>query len=167
MDPHNWYSEVALDKVNDPDLVFDRSRAIKYAEDHNLRVEVADDYVLQVDIDNTQAWNFFVAQYDIVRKFAPWVSDFQITTSRSGTDNNEIHRHVYISLREETPELDRILLQAVLGSDRRREFFNYLRHRAGEPRPVLLFEAPAEPAEKKAPRKRVQPNVNRPTRSLR
>lgn len=52
--------------------------------------------------------------------------------------------HIYIKLDTPLPELERILLQAVLGSDRRKECLTYIQHKEELEAPIAFFEVPGQ-----------------------
>lgn len=106
-----------------------------------LRYRPAPANVLQLDIDSSTDLVHF-------HKCLPWLScicaehGFAIrhlteTRSRSGR-----HWHVEITLGKRLKLIERIALQAILGSDRMRELCNWERWLCRSTHPILLIEAP-------------------------
>lgn len=89
---------------------------------------------LQIDLDGKVAWHFFLGQHRLLAGLKWIPAATQITSSPGG------NIHVRILLPKPMPLIERIALQAILGSDRRREAYNYIRAKSRMPYPVLLFE---------------------------
>lgn len=93
---------------------------------------------LQIDIDDQASLEAYNEMFPYVLQLLPHLKEVRRTTSRSG------NTHIYLDTREEAPLTAerRILLQALLGSDRKREFFSLLRvvQPVAECPPTLLFE---------------------------
>lgn len=121
------------------------ARAAQQAAERGCEVVVSDDYTLQLDIDNDKDYAFFFEQFERLTKYVaivnphpddlefepnPWIE----WRSRSG------NRHITIKLKNPMNVVERIMLQACLGSDRVREILSYARSLNGEPHPVLLFK---------------------------
>lgn len=70
---------------------------------------------------------------ELIRSYRPLK-----TVSKSGK------WHVYLKLRRGLTALERIALQAVLGSDLKRELFSAIRVEIDNENPSVLFETPAE-----------------------
>lgn len=125
---------VPVDKLHGSDVeqVFEDEKVV--AEERNCDVVYADDSVLQLDIDSDEAYE----RYRIVRDrlYAEGLLNYRKTEewrSRSG------NRHVLIHLWDEVPVRQRILLQALLGSDLTRELLCLIRFNRGVEKPVRLF----------------------------
>lgn len=70
--------------------------------------------------------------------FTPYLVEAKRTVSKSGKG-----AHVYLTCSRELSNLERVLLQAVLGSDRKREALGFMRITLGSTRPPgVLFELP-------------------------
>ena len=110
-------------------------RSIADAELAGLVVNRPDNYTLQLDLDDAAAEEHYEANKWMLWQYYDFVSEKR-TTSKSG------NTHVYITMGEPLPVLERILLQAVLGSDRKREFLSYRNVLDGKSDPVVLFELP-------------------------
>lgn len=57
--------------------------------------------------------------------------------SRSGAPGK---RHITLALNRKLTSVERILFQALLGSDRKRELLSYIRVLNSDPEPTLFFE---------------------------
>jgi len=95
----------------------------------------ADDRTLQIDLDTRAALRLFLRQHRLLTA-GGWLPSRppKITRSRGG------NLHAVIRLAQPTPALERVLLQALLGSDPVREARNYGRVKNGAPYPILFFE---------------------------
>lgn len=65
--------------------------------------------------------------------------------SKSGGE----HRHITLTLSNNISDVERILLQAILGSDPKRELLSYIRILRNIPQPTAFFELPegAQPSQ--------------------
>jgi hypothetical protein len=104
-----------------------------------LHFEPADSRTLQVDLDGARELAFYWLQ---LLRFSAKCSELGIvldavslTRSRSGK-----HWHAEIKMRKSMKLIERIALQAILGSDRSRELCNWERARLGSPHPVLFIK---------------------------
>jgi hypothetical protein len=91
---------------------------------------------LQIDLDGARAVRKYGMQFSILRKAGltkKWRETIQ-PSKKSG------HVHVTIKLPSKINDLHRVLLQAVLGSDIRREAFNYCRVSKRNKYPIVFFE---------------------------
>jgi hypothetical protein len=118
--PTNFTDEYAREKARKLDL------DILYSTDRTLLL----------DLDGEEAFNTFqrqvylLAQLDIV-DFDP--DGYKVMRSKSG------NYHVIVTLDEDLPIEQRITLQALLGSDLKRELLSLAGWRTGQENPVLLF----------------------------
>ena len=112
--------------------------AIKWAKENDLIVLFPKDNQLFLDIDNNEDRNVFNRNRELVDEVYGIV-DVQERSSRS-----KGHVHLIVNLRVSVTPLGRIALQAILGSDRRREAHSLRRLEDGEARPTLFFEKPIE-----------------------
>lgn len=104
------------------------------AAERGCEVVFSDERTLQMDIDNEGDYDLCLSQ--ILRMTDEGLLEHgsrEEWRSRSG------NRHVQVKLVEPAPEETRILLQALLGSDRVRELLNLRRHRAGLTGKICLF----------------------------
>lgn len=89
---------------------------------------------LQIDLDTDLAYETFKQQLKFLRRTRQLeIISVRKFTSRSG------NRHVSITLTQNLPIMERIALQAALGSDVRREMCNWGRARNNAPYPIILI----------------------------
>lgn len=132
-------TEVFQEMYNEGPDYWSEEYQLRKAERLNCTPEYSDAYTLQLDLDSEDAYNTFLAQYDLLREL-PFINDVVLgwntvdeQRSRSG------NRHVTIKLSSPQPALIRILLQALLGSDLKRELLSYTGLLHGQGRPSVLF----------------------------
>ncbi len=102
-----------------------------------VRVIIPKDRQLQIDIDSDDDYSRFTQAYDALKQHYLNVPLYYKTSpSRNGGEG----RHITVEMTEELAQIERIALQAILGSDWRRELFSLIRVRKGEPLPTLFFE---------------------------
>lgn len=97
---------------------------------------------LILDIDQP----FESAFYSNGKMFAVMASNGIKVQSMLHTKSKSGNSHVYIKLEQLISHKDRIILQAVLGSDPTREFLSLLRQRKGFMWPTVAFETTEEAA---------------------
>jgi hypothetical protein len=125
------------------------TRAIELAEREGLDVKFPADNELFIDIDNEHSFKLFQNQFYIVKHYIGVVKtkaypyDYVVTPSRHGLPG----RHIVVTLSRNVTKLERIALQACLGSDRVREVLGFVQIQNGDPHPTLFLEAKA-PAQK-------------------
>lgn len=94
------------------------------------------DNELQLDIDSEADFTRFEDQLPILKRTVG-VTTWRVHPSKSGGEK----RHVTVVLdRDVTDARERILLQALLGSDRKRELLSLVYLNAGRAKPTLFFE---------------------------
>jgi hypothetical protein len=91
---------------------------------------------LQLDLDGALAVRKYGAQYAILRK-AGLTRKWKEKILPSKRKN---HVHVVISLPAKIKNIERVALQAVLGSDIKREAFNFTRVKKRNKYPIVLFK---------------------------
>lgn len=107
--------------------------AIKWAEENGLDVLLPKPNQLFIDLDDPYDRQVFEQNRDLIDD-SYGISEFMVTTSRSGG------KHLTVNLMQDITPLERVALQAVLGSDRRREAHSLRRLLQGEKNPTLFFE---------------------------
>ena len=113
--------------------------AIAWASANNLKVVLPTEFQLLIDIDSQNDRETFDQNFDLVDSIYGVVDSVE-TRSRSG---DSAKSHIVLTLK--TPlksTTERVALQAVLGSDRRREAHSLQRIFLGEKNPTLFFEKP-------------------------
>lgn len=112
------------------------ANAYAEAEANGCTVKLPAPNQLFVDIDSEDGAMWFCLNIGKVSEQVG-VVDTERHPSRSGTP---LHEHVTVTLAREVTEMERILLQAVLGSDRKREALSWVRLVNNDPNPTLFFE---------------------------
>lgn len=99
---------------------------------------------LQLDLDRQSDFDHFwtcLPWFARIAKAHGWpVRAVSMTRSRSGK-----HWHVTIELPRRVPHIERVMWQAILGSDRAREFCNAARVLRRAPYPIVLFSSGKQP----------------------
>jgi len=111
------------------------TQAREWAEREGLDVRAPKDNELFLDLDDMAAREEFDRNYDLVYHMIN-IKSVSSTPSRSKLDG----KHVVVTLGCSVTPLERCLLQAILGSDRRREAHSYARIKEGDLEPTLFFE---------------------------
>jgi hypothetical protein len=91
---------------------------------------------LQLDLDGARAMRLYGMQFSILRRAGltkRWKEKI-IPSKKAG------HVHVVITMPNSIKNLERVALQAVLGSDIKREAFNYARVKRHNKYPIVLFK---------------------------
>lgn len=121
----------------DPTGMPNSQNAINRAAIENLEVVFPTRYELFVDLDTELSYQMFIRQFQIFQKFIDSDSEYFEEPSKSGLPK----RHVTVGLsRPVQDETQRILFQALLGSDRVRELLGYVQVNNGDPHPTLFLE---------------------------
>jgi hypothetical protein len=92
-------------------------RAIDEAAKLGMVVVFPKDNQLQIDIDNDESYAVFQAHLDILQHHFGF-GDIEEHPSKSGGQK----RHITVNLNADIDNTERVLLQALMGSDRKREF---------------------------------------------
>jgi hypothetical protein len=107
--------------------------AIQWAAENNLDIILPDNNQLLVDLDDYASQQAYERTIPLIAE-TYGLKDVTETVSRSGN----LHR--IVTLNTNISATERIALQAILGSDRRREAHSLRRLRQGEQNPTLFFE---------------------------
>jgi hypothetical protein len=113
----------------------DNELVVMKAKENRIKVQEADNYTLQIDINSEEDYHIFTMNYQIVAKHLT-VREVEEYLSVSKYS----HKHIIITLVEPLSEMERICLQACLGSDRTREALNYFRSKQGLGKAIVLFD---------------------------
>jgi hypothetical protein len=105
---------------------------ISAAEAMDCEVFYPDEVTLTLDIDTDKDFRFFIDQFFRLRAVFGLI-EYQVLKSRHG------NRHVLVTMKEPRSMSDRLLLQAVLGSDRIREALSLLRLQREDPHSSILL----------------------------
>jgi hypothetical protein len=128
---------VGKDPVNGVSFGISFKAAEKYAMENNLDIVFPKENEIQIDIDRKKDLKEYEDRLSFVQRFVS-VTEIDRHKSKSGKGY-----HITLQLNA-TNKLntiqDKILLQAVLCSDWKREFLSYVRVIQGNPHPTLFFE---------------------------
>lgn len=116
----------------------DAIRAAAFAKGPGTRIVWSDDSTLLLDLDGgEEGVETFKRQLALLEDTLPQPTfgEYTITLSRSGRNH-----HVTVKLLTPMPVQNRILLQALLGSDIKREALSFAGLINGQPNPVVFFE---------------------------
>ena len=132
-------SELDIQHIEyDPTGMPNSQNAIKRAELENLTVVFPLSFQLFVDLDTEHSFKMFERLFMLFKKFVDEGADYSTEWSRSGAPK----RHVTVNLsRSVKDEVERVMFQAFLGSDRVREILGYAQAMNGDPNPTLFLEA--------------------------
>ena len=109
--------------------------SIQHARRFNLVADVAEDNELQLDLDTPE-------QEEQYRRMRPHVEDVYPIEDVIETPSKSGHTHVRIYTAYPLSVEERIALQAILGSDPKKELCSLRRWLAGDQIPILLYEKP-------------------------
>jgi len=111
----------------------------EWAEQANCTFEEADEQTLFIDIDTKEQlitfWSNIVLA-DSLFNIDKRRSKISIKDSKSGGD----HKHIRVHLPHKFSAIERVLLQACLGSDLKRELISMKRVQDGEENVIVFFE---------------------------
>ena len=94
---------------------------------------------LFLDIDSSEAFGRFEEHlYILDREMPGFLLEVRSEPSASGGE----HRHITLTLNRYVAAEERILLQAILGSDPKRELLSYIFFSRGREKPTCFFEKP-------------------------
>jgi hypothetical protein len=110
--------------------------AYRDASLEGLQVVLPETNQLFVDIDSDFAFLTYEKNLKAIYEWYEVEGEPIITPSRSGGER----KHIIITLSEPIGVKDRLILQAFLGSDLRREFLGLQRIRQKDPNPTLFLE---------------------------
>ena len=139
-DPNHPNSDLEMKSINyDPNGNPNSQRAIEEAANDGLTVVYPADNEVLIDIDNTHSFQLYLKQMDIAKKYLGAIGE-KITPSRSGGEK----KHITVIFNHTITELERITLQACLGSDRVREILGFVQFKNNDPHPTLFLEKKVE-----------------------
>jgi hypothetical protein len=118
-----------------PDL--NSAEATVWANANGLEVVLPESNEVFLDMDDDESYKVFNRNREIIERFLK-ITHVKETTSRNG------NKHIYVGFERDLSMLERLVIQAVLGSDRRCVGHQMRKMLEGDPNPVLFFEkAPA------------------------
>lgn len=110
-------------------------QAFQYAEEQGLHVVLPMENELFIDIDDARGKKTFDQNYDLLKE-TYGCTILSARPSRSGGNK----QHIVIAMKRAVTPVERIALQAALGSDARREAHSLRRVIEGDFYPTLFFE---------------------------
>lgn len=116
------------------------SEAIKEAEESGGEVIFPGPNQLLLDLDSEESLNLFLTNLPILDRHIT-VNSYGYQESRTpGKYHGIVELHYPVM-----SDMERILLQAILGSDPKREFLSYMRILKRDPHPTLFIEGGRKP----------------------
>ena len=91
---------------------------------------------LQLDLDGARSLRRYGMQYSILRR-AGLTRGWREKIVPSKRSN---HVHITITMPQSIGDMERVALQSILGSDLKREAFDYTRVKKGNKYPIVFFE---------------------------
>jgi len=129
-------------------LMPDKFEATKLlAERLGFDVVMGHDNLLLLDLDDKAARSTFDHNLDVVKRIFG-VEKIDAWVSKSGGD----HQHVAVTLKQKATILERVAIQAALGSDPIREILTLVRLRNGVKEPSRLFRPKGVASEHSGPK---------------
>ena len=133
---YTYNSDLEIKNIEyDPHGKPNSQKARDQAEREGLDVVYPKNNEVMIDIDNAHSLQLFQKQMDIVKKHIG-VIGVEEHLSKSG----EGKRHITVTLNDPITPIERLALQAMLGSDRVRELLGYVEYKNGDPTPTLFLE---------------------------
>lgn len=116
--------------------------AIAQAEALGCNVVMPEPNQLFIDIDSNEDYRVFIEHHAMLTSIGGEGGKIVSTkASKSGLPRC----HIVLEFDRELSNVERVLLQAVLGSDRKRELLSWIRIRSGATEHPTLFFEPKEP----------------------
>lgn len=118
-----------------------RERYVNRMLSEGYDILVPGDDELQLDLDSDEDYGrFVVAIARLKSEYDAKASDTELVWEERPSKSGLPHKHIIVHLPATITNLERIALQAVLGSDRTREMLSLFRLWDGDPVPTLLAE---------------------------
>lgn len=111
------------------------------AKEKGCTVEWSDDFTLMIDLDSEEAYRTYREMVSLLGDLFEQTGSevFYLEPGENVRPSKSGNRHVTLKLRYAADPLTRILLQALLGSDLKRELLSLSRLMAGCRNPIVLF----------------------------
>lgn len=132
VDPDEDYKEFSDEEVE------------KKAEKLGCQIWNATADMLQLDIDSEERMQLFEEQLDLVNRAQSVKETLPIVEIVKLPSRTPGHWHVVIFLAYELTHIERIMWQAIFGSDQKREALNAIRVKMGVADPIRLFRPKGE-----------------------
>lgn len=110
---------------------------VRRAKRRGVRIVVPTARQLQIDLDSYEAVLVHAGQMSLLRRRSTLTKGWRKTIHRSESRG---HFHITITMPKPLNVFKRIALQALLGSDMKREMMNWMRAERRQRLPILLFE---------------------------
>lgn len=117
--------------------------AFETAQALGLEVVEPKDGEILIDLDDVASQYVMEALIPLARRVGIDVKVLKITRSQHG------NKHAYLKVPYALSAIERLLLQAIFGSDRKRELLSYARVRKSISPSSVLFEVPAKKGREK------------------
>jgi serine/threonine protein kinase len=117
-------------------------QTVQRAQARNATIEPANPQLLQIDLDGPEAYERFNERIEMWENIPELPRLGRVTVRPSRTPGNKL---VTIALPHRYRVITRLLMQALLGSDLRREMLAYASHRNHHPQPIVLFRPQEAP----------------------
>lgn len=114
----------------------DSRDALEDAKKNGWKVVFPEDNQLQLDIDDDASYQVWSRARNLIEKHLK-INKVVETPSKSGQIGKW---HITVDLGVSLTPEERIMLQALLGSDRMRETLSYIRFRHSDNQPTLFYE---------------------------
>lgn len=108
-----------------------------WAEDHGMAILFPAPDELFIDIDNKESLQEFRESFALLRRM--YDSQASYVKAESKTEDGE-HWHIIVKLSKPVSAIERLALQAAMGSDNKRELLGYIRYKANDPKPTMFAE---------------------------
>lgn len=132
----SYYKRSGANYVHEPYDV-----ALARAEEEGYEIVYPKDDELLIDLDSKEQHDKFYRDLSLLQSY------FVAYVTKDAPSKTPGHRHVTVKVDRPLTILERIALQAALGSDNRREIHSLIDHFNGLDRPSLFFERKDETAQ--------------------
>lgn len=127
---------MSMDEPNKHGALMSGTDALLFAEREGLDVRLPEPNELFIDIDDEKSYFTFNENRPLLGDMFTGQVEFAITPSR----RKPWGKHIVVTLPRAVTPIERIALQAALGSDPRREAHSLRRYFNNDPLPTLFFE---------------------------
>jgi hypothetical protein len=132
--PQDYFDEIA-----GRDVRFTQEGTERRARQRGQVIEYSTPRTLQIDIDGREAYDRFEAMLELWESCPTLPRPGNITERESRTPGN---MHITVEMDGDLPVQTRILFQALLGSDLKRELLSLASHMNGHENPIVFYRNP-------------------------
>lgn len=120
----------------------ERLEFIERVKEKGFRVVFPRPNQILIDIDTEGQYTVFKENFEMLKRNLNGVLDVDelIISQNKPSTSGLPRRHIYVQFPIKLNELERITIQAFLGSDPKRELLSYIRYLKGDEYPTLLIE---------------------------